>query len=187
MIGEAYIISQYFLAAVFLLALLHKLSAPARFLAAVENYRLFPSWLLIPVCTVVCLGELVTIALLATYPPAGAAGALALLLAYAAGLAVNLMRGRRYIDCGCSLIGSGKQQEYLSWYMVVRNLCLALMAASLLVPAQTPVTHWMNYGAVVMGVVLFVSLYAVLDKVFAQYFFIRHHAQQSFWQKEKTP
>ncbi len=185
-VAHSYIIAQYFLAAIFLLGLFHKLSAPSRFLGAVENYQVFPNWVVIPACVFVCLAELVTVAFLIAYPLAGAAGALFLLLAYSMMLSINLLRGRRYIDCGCSLVDSGKQQEYLSWYMVIRNFCLALPALSLVRPLQVNFAHWTDYVVIAMGGVLSLALYIVLDRVLTQYFFIRHHAQQSFWHnKEK--
>ena len=62
-----------------------------------------------------------------------AAGIAALLLGlYAAGIVVNLRRGRRHIDCGC---GVGSRAQPISAGLVVRNtvligLCGAVASAT---------------------------------------------------------
>jgi hypothetical protein len=81
-----------------------------------------------------------------------------LLLVYGAGIAINLTRGRREIDCGCSL-----RRRPIGRWMVVRN---ALLAAALLVCAapiaERPlgVTDVVTIGA---GLLVLILLYAALD------------------------
>ena len=53
-----------------------------------------------------------------------------LLLAYALAMAINLLRGRIHIDCGCSL---GKKQA-ISWWLVTRNCALSSVSLGLLLP-----------------------------------------------------
>jgi hypothetical protein len=47
---------------------------------------------------------------------------------YGGALAVNLLRGRRQIDCGCGLSGAAGGEQPLSWWLVARNVVLALLA-----------------------------------------------------------
>lgn len=56
--------------------------------------------------------------------PWAEAGAVALLLLFAAAMAINLARGRADIDCGC---GQSFLKQTLSWSLVARNAALAAM------------------------------------------------------------
>jgi len=49
-----------------------------------------------------------------------------LLLLYAAAMAINLMRGRSHIDCGC--VGFGAARPSISWALVLRNIALGAVA-----------------------------------------------------------
>ena len=60
-----------------------------------------------------------------------AVGTAALMLVYAMAMAINLLRGRAWIDCGC---GGG---ESLSWLLVARNGIFAAAAAVPLVHATS--------------------------------------------------
>ena len=109
----------------------------------VANYRLLPDALTGPVAGLLPWGEgAVGLALLLApvAPGLGRAGALAgggLLLLFGWAMAVNLRRGRGFIDCGC---GHDTLRQPLSWLLVGRNLVLALPllahAALGLVPPQ---------------------------------------------------
>src|SRR3990170_4114641 len=57
----------------------------------------------------------------------------ALLAAYALAIAINLLRGRTRIDCGC--LGFGRHDR-IAWTMVARNLVLIALALALLLPAS---------------------------------------------------
>jgi hypothetical protein len=63
-------------------------------------------------------------------PPALRLGVV-LLLGYAAGIAINLRRGRRELDCGCA--GPYDRRPIAAW-MAWRNLCLAVLLAAALLP-----------------------------------------------------
>ncbi|WP_328799163.1 MauE/DoxX family redox-associated membrane protein, partial [Sandarakinorhabdus rubra] len=58
--------------------------------------------------------------------------AIALLLTFAAAMAINIGRGRRHIDCGCGHAGLRQQ---LGWGKVLRNVGLALALLPGLLPA----------------------------------------------------
>ena len=53
-----------------------------------------------------------------------------LLLAYAGAIAINLLRGRRSLDCGC--MGPG-QRKTITWKLVWRNIFLVCVVSTLLV------------------------------------------------------
>lgn len=117
----------WLLAAIFGAAAVAKLRAPDVFAGVVANYRLLPAALVRPAALALPVVELAAaLGLLvpASRPAAGAVVA-ALLLAFAAAMAINLRRGRDEIDCGCfvSLL-----RQRISWALVARNLLLAACA-----------------------------------------------------------
>ncbi|MEM9620573.1 MAG: MauE/DoxX family redox-associated membrane protein [Pseudomonadota bacterium] len=114
----------WLLAAVFGLAVWHKLRAWPRFLAVLEAYRIVPAGLLVPAAALVVLAELATVALLVLATPAGAAAAAGLLGIYLVAMVVNMARGRRLIDCGC-----GDTPTPLPAYLLARNVALMALCA----------------------------------------------------------
>jgi hypothetical protein len=99
-----------------------------------RNFRLLPEAVVGVAAVAVPAAEFASAAAL-LWPPlraGGAIGAALLLLLFAAALGQNLRRGRTRIDCGC--FGSRLSQGISRW-MVVRNLALAGLAASLLLPS----------------------------------------------------
>lgn len=106
---------------------LHKLRNPRHYAAVIDDYRVLPQGsgaFAVWVTGAVEIGAGVAILL----PPlhrAGLALAAALLLAYFAAMALNLLRGRREIDCGC---GAPGRAQGLSAGLLVRNAGLALAA-----------------------------------------------------------
>ncbi|MGQ0698245.1 MAG: MauE/DoxX family redox-associated membrane protein [Panacagrimonas sp.] len=90
----------------------------------------------------------------------GAAAAVALLLAYLAGLASALQRGRTDLDCGCG--GSVGQQKIHS-RLLARNLALALVAAMpLLLPRPSRIAP-LELALALVAAVVFYLLYAGLE------------------------
>jgi len=105
----------------------------ASFEGALDGYRLLPFWSLpiakiaFPVFEAMLAAGLVipSSRALAGYAAAG------LLALFALAMAINLVRGRREIDCGCG--GPGSRQT-LGWDLVARNLLIAvaLIAAAMM-------------------------------------------------------
>lgn len=128
------------LALLFGMAAQHKLGLlkNKRFAAQLQAYQLLPEVMVAPAARALPWLELaVAFCLLIpqTRPAAALLGA-ALLLLYAAAMAVNLLRGLKDIDCGC-----GDAPQKLSWFIVARNILLALFALLPLAPtfANAPV------------------------------------------------
>ncbi|WP_341668543.1 MauE/DoxX family redox-associated membrane protein [Alcaligenes sp. SDU_A2] len=112
------------------LGALDKLRHFSLFEAAVGGYRLLPEVLLRPFSLVFVAGEALAAPLL-LWPgsrQAGAALALAVLAVATLGIVLNLLQGRRDVDCGCS--GLGESSAGLSWWLVGRNTLLAMLAVA---------------------------------------------------------
>jgi hypothetical protein len=122
------------LALLFLSTSWHKWRAPGDFALVLANYRLLPpSTIPFVGRTVPALEGLTGLALLV--PSTRAAAALvgcALLVSYAAAIAINLHRGRLDLDCGC---GPRSERVPIAGWMVVRNVVLA---ATLVLLASLP-------------------------------------------------
>jgi uncharacterized membrane protein YphA (DoxX/SURF4 family) len=154
------------LAIVFLGGAWQKLRDMDGFAMAVEQYRLLPaSWappaawalLLAEACAGLLLLPLATRAL-------GAVLALAVLAAVTLAVAVNLLRGRRAIDCGC---GGPEGGQHLSWGLVLRNLLLGLASALSLAAEAPRELVWLDGLTVVAGTLALYGLYAAANQLMA--------------------
>lgn len=100
------------------------------FAAILWNYGLLPTVLVKPVAAVIVFAETVTAALLCAAPfsPSasflGGAAAAALMLVYGFAIAVNLLRGRTDMNCGCD---GAEREQPLHPRLVLRNLLLAVV------------------------------------------------------------
>jgi uncharacterized membrane protein len=129
----AIIVAAGTLLCVFLRGVMHKIFDFAWFAHALAEYRILPRSIATPVAIVLTVAEAV-VALGLLIPQIrmiAATGAAVLLAIYAASIAVNLVRGRSSIDCGCGGAGQG-----LSWFLVLRN---AVLVGFALVAAQSPI------------------------------------------------
>ena len=157
------------LASVFLLAGAAKLRDPDTFRATVEEYRLLPAaaaavlaWVL-PVAE--CLAGVLLF--LADTRTAGALLTLLLLALVTGAIGINLVRGRRRLDCGCGWgtevpIGAG---------IVVRNLVLAGAALLLLLPVADRPTVWLDVLGAVFLALFLIGMHALATSLLA------HHAR----------
>jgi hypothetical protein len=154
------------LALLFLAALVHKLRGARAFQQTVAAYRIVPAVLVPGAAVAVVAVEVLVLVLLGDGDRnrMGLTTAGCLLLAYAAAIAVNLLRGRDRIDCGC--VGSAGR-EGLSWWLVGRNLGLATIAFAGLAPvAERPLTivDWVTAIAATMTLA---GLYVAFDGLVA--------------------
>jgi len=138
----------------------HKLRDLPGFEAVVTGYGLLPrAWAPLWAHALV-LGELaVALALVwGATPWAGAgpavraasAGVIGLMTVYAAGLGINLARGRRDLDCGCS--GPAMPRQTIAPWLLARNAVVAGAAALLLLPLRPRALHWVDGVTWVGGV-----------------------------------
>jgi uncharacterized membrane protein YphA (DoxX/SURF4 family) len=154
------------LAIVFLGGAWQKLRDMDGFVMAVEQYRLLPaSWappaawalLLAEACAGLLLLPLATRTM-------GAVLALAVLAAVTLAVAVNLLRGRQAIDCGC---GGPEGGQHLSWGLVLRNGMLCLASALSLADEAPRELVWLDGLTVVAGTLALYGLYAAANQLMA--------------------
>lgn len=143
----------------------HKLSEPNAFLSALAAYRIVPAGALDPIARAVPWTEIAIAAgLLVPLTRVGALfAAAALFLAYGTAIAVNLFRGRSYIDCGC-----GGAAHPLSWGLVVRNAVLAAAALAVTAPTSDRAFDWLDAVTLVAGVLAFYVAYLMADELLRQ-------------------
>jgi hypothetical protein len=147
------------LALLFATAAWHKLRDRAGFSAVLAAYRLVPDALLAPATLAIAAAEAGVAALLllpATRTPA-ALGAAALLATYSLAIGVNLVRGRRAIDCGCG--ARGGRQPIGEW-MLVRNALLAAGAAATAQPVAARALVWVDWLTVAAGVAVAAAVWS---------------------------
>jgi hypothetical protein len=147
-------------ALLFASAALHKLRDLTGFTQLLVAYRVLPgarflAWL-------VPLAEgLVAIGLLLPRTRAAAALAGACLLAlYAAAIALNLLRGRRELSCGCG--GPDERRPIAAW-MVTRNLGLAVALSGVALPSGARPLEGVDLLTVVAGIAVAALLYMSAD------------------------
>lgn len=153
------------LALVLLAAAWHKLSEPDVFAGSLAAYRLLPQALVGPLARAFPLLEAVlAVGILVPATRAFALfGVAALVLLYAAAMAINLLRGRHDIDCGC-----GGAAHPLSWGLVVRNFVLAAAALVASRPTLERSMNWIDALTLVLGVLAFYALYLMSDELLRQ-------------------
>jgi hypothetical protein len=159
------------LACIFAQSALHALRDLATHTAIVKQYRLVPDALasfvafLIPVTMLIA-----AVALLLPATASGAAGiGAALMVIFAAAIAVNLARGRDQIDCGCG----GAPGQRLSAGLVVRNVILAmLLLGTTFAPTEGAVDATLVTG-VLGGAGSFVAIYFATNALLHNRFVFR--------------
>ena len=116
------------IALLFALAAWSKIKSVSVFRATLADYQLFPPGFVAPVAILVIVLEIAIAfgAWFSATAPWVMTAAMVLLLLYASAIAINLIRGRKDIDCGCT--GPAVRQSLSSW-LLVRNTVLASIAS----------------------------------------------------------
>lgn len=149
------LVADALLGGLFLLGGFAKLKDFATFAGTLGNYRLLPEALVTPAAAAIVGVELLAGAAAIAAPLLGTqlamAAIAALLLLYAAGMGINIARGRDHIDCGC--LGFGATRASLGWDLVARNMLLAAIALAAValpvVPRPLGAIDWISgIGAV---------------------------------------
>ena len=119
----------------------------------IANYRLLPRWMNWPAAALLPPVEmLVAVGLLsAQFKPWPELDATALLLVFAAAMAINVVRGRDHIDCGC---GETFLRQTLNRALVARNGVLALSLAPSLVMTER-MDMPLAFSGIAAGITLF--------------------------------
>lgn len=150
------------LAALFAAGAVHKLRSPREFFAIVRNYRLMPTWLAPVIGSAIVAAEFAIAAglLLAEWRQEVAVGAAVLLATYGLAIAINILRGRTAIDCGCSF---GARGDQLTWWLPLRNAALALAALAVALPAAPRPLGWLDALSIGLFVLGAAVLYATFE------------------------
>ena len=161
------VIAAWTLGGVLLTAARHKLKDRGAFTSVLSAYRLLPDWSLavaVPVLILMEAGTALALFSAVLFPriaPIAAGAALGLLCCYTLAIAVNLLRGRRSIDCGC-----GGEPTPLSAWMLLRNgvlIALAIIAGVLATSAVSTGT----LALAVPAVLLLWLVYAIANQLLA--------------------
>jgi uncharacterized membrane protein YphA (DoxX/SURF4 family) len=167
---------RWLIAGIFAMAVLHKLSAATAFEEVVRDYRVLPAGVAPFAARLIILLEAGVVLALTTGigPKAAAVLGIGLLAAYWSGMAINLARGRRDIDCGCfGPAGTGGNAHTLSGWLLLRNLVLIALAALLLLPVAPRELVWLDLTTIAMAATAGIVLYSAVDQIMANEPWIR--------------
>ncbi len=145
-------------------ALAHKLTQHQRFLASLQAYKLLPNQpkVIQLFGAVLTLLECLCVVALLLLQPFGLFLAAALLSVYFVAIAINMVRGRQHIDCGC-----GDEPIALSGYLLARNGVLVMLAVAGGMTATTTVPSWLE-AAVAAGLTLLcLGIYQTFEQLLA--------------------
>ena len=151
----------------------HKLNNRRQFEGILRNYRLLPDFAAVWAAPGLALAESgLGIAWVTGWQPVKVAIATALLLTlYAGAMAINIGRGRSYIDCGCGFTTTGKPAvndnsvQQITPGLVWRNLSLSGIALLSILPASNRVMGWFDYVGVITACVTLVLLYGTFNQL----------------------
>ena len=154
------------LAALLASAASHKLRDLRAFSAIVRAYQVLPS-ALAPASTVsLALAELALALALLTpaWRSLAALGVVLLMVLYASAISLNLWRGRRDIDCGCS--GPGAAQP-LRPVLLLRNLLIALLAGLAALPMGERALGALDIFVVIAAAAVALLIHVAVDGLLA--------------------
>lgn len=144
----------------------HKLRDWRAFNAIVRAYQLLPApWA--PAATAsLALAELALALalLLPAWRATAALGVVVLMALYAGAIGLNLWRGRRDIDCGCS--GPGAAQP-LRPLLLLRNLAIALLAGLAALPAAERALGALDTFVVIAAAAVALLIHVAVDGLLA--------------------
>lgn len=154
------------IAAVLLIGGIEKLREPILFADALANYRLIPTAAVPAMARLLPAAELVAGAMLL---PLGSRGigallALSLLLLVTAAVAINVLRGRTRIDCGCGF----QVHMPLSTGLLLRNLLLIGLTLAAAAPTLTRSTVWLDLVAIAFSTLFMLGSYFVANALLSQ-------------------
>ena len=152
------------LASLFAQAAVHKLRDRGRFALVLGEYRLLPE-ATVAACALALPAAEAATALLLLSPTVHAAGCLVafgLLTLYGLAIAVNVLRGRRDIDCGCA---GPMERRPIGWALVVRNGVLGTVALGGLLPAGGRALVWMDVVTITAATATLAACYTAVDRL----------------------
>jgi Methylamine utilisation protein MauE len=144
----------------------HKFSELDVFAGALDAYQLLPSAWVMPIARVLPFVE-AAIGVGVLIPATRASGLIVfatLMAVYGIAIAINLVRGRHQIDCGC-----GGDVHLLSWGLVVRNGLLVCVALAMSAPSLGRPYEWLDAVTLIVGVLALYGSYLTFDELLRQF------------------
>jgi hypothetical protein len=127
----------------------------------IANYRLLPAALVAPAAIALPVAEiLIGGTLIAGFAPLPVMLAILLLGLFGLAMAINIVRGRSQIDCGC---GRSQLRHPIGWPLVARNTVLAMLLTPRLVPV--PSLSAMDIGTAAVGGVALYLAYLLCNSI----------------------
>jgi hypothetical protein len=159
------------LSVIFLAGAWQKLRDHELFQAAVENYQLVPeAWASSIAMGIPVLELAVGVLLLTPIRTIGVLLAGSLLLVVTSAVAINLLRGRADIDCGCGGLSAHVGEQTLSWGLVARNvLLLAALLATLPDAEPSRALVWIDYFSTAGTTLALLGLYVSANQLMANH------------------
>ncbi|HUA35532.1 MAG TPA: MauE/DoxX family redox-associated membrane protein [Candidatus Binataceae bacterium] len=154
------------LAAIFTASAIIKFADLDEFRGALENYRIAPE-ATAPLLMIAIPATELAAAVAIVIPDTrscGAAIVFALIAVFTAAIAINLWRGRVYIDCGC--FGPALHQK-IGWRLVVRNGVLAILAMVAAMPQFGRALETLDLVTIALGAATSVLVYAAANVLLA--------------------
>lgn len=150
------------LALLFFMAARHKMTSALEFQGSLSAYEILPEAMVPPVAKVLPYVEM-AVAILILIPATrefAAFVAILLLSVYALGMAVNILRGRSNIDCGC-----GGQPQILSVWLLLRNGVLIAGGGLLLFPASDRTVVWADFLFLILMTTVLAMTYLLVEQL----------------------
>jgi len=160
------LLASLFLAWLFITAGWHKLREPRHYAGVIDAYDLpLLKGNKALVRSIAALELIVAIALLMIWTrPYAALLAAFMLTIYAAAIGINILRGKRDIDCGCS---GPLGRQPLSGWLLWRNVLLVLMALYASSDMSARAISWFDWTVILFGSLLAILLYQVGERLLA--------------------
>jgi uncharacterized membrane protein len=149
---------------VFVVASLHKWQNIEEFRTTLTNYQIVPDNLLnVFIFTIPAVELLSGIALLIPVSSRLAAlSAAVLLLMYMFAIGINLIKGRRSIDCGC---GGTEQKQAISEWLLLRNGVLLFLAYCITASVQAREFIWFDWIVVFLATIIGCLFYNIINQL----------------------
>lgn len=163
------------LTAILVLSLLAKLRGYRRFREIVARYEIVPAELTGAASALVVVWEAAALVGLWAMPGTGALLAAALFGIYGLAVAVNLIRGRTHVDCGCEWGGREPiaSAAWLTPWLPLRNAGLVLLALALCGPVSERPLGLVDYGLIGASAAFFVAAFLAMDRAVRQWLALR--------------
>ena len=154
------------IAVLLLVSATQKLRDVPSFHGVLDSYALLPAALLRPTAWTLPIVEASAgLSLLGERTRVlGAALGLTVLGAVTLAVAINLLRGRTDLGCGC---GGIEDEQSLSWILVMRNLLLAGVLSLSLAHPTPRAFMWLDYLTIGLGAIALYGMYVSANQLLA--------------------